>query len=477
MVIMEDCQMEHYGWISVVPAVSVLIFALISRRAIESLIFGSIIGFIIIDKQYFFPSFVESALNVMQDPTIGWIILVLLLFGGLIALLVQSGSALVFGEFVSKRVKSKTGTLIVTWILGLIVFLDDYLNALTVSTSMQKLTDRHRTSREFLAYIVDSTAAPVSVLVPLSTWAVYVSGLFEDLGFAPSGEGVSAYIGVIPFIFYGWIALLIVFLAIIGVVPKIGPMKAAEKRAQEMGLVAPKGSKNISLVTNDLAPTVDLEGKNGKTKDGREKKKPKLMNFLIPITVLIGYTWYAEIDVLQGVMVSLFVLFILLSSQKIMRFGEIFDTLFDGFKPMIYPLGIIVSSFILVDVNDTLGLTEFVIETVQPLMSPALLPVVAFITMGLVAFATGSFWGVYAITLPIIIPLADALGTNMILAVGAVLSAGAFGSHACPYGDATVLSAAGSGIETIQHVITQLPYVILSGAISAVLYLVLGFVM
>lgn len=468
--------MEHAGWISMIPALSVLIFALITRRTIESLIFGSVIGFIMIEKQHFFGAFVDSALSVMGDPTIGWIILVILLFGGLIALLVKSGGAIAFGDFVSKRVKSKTGTLIVTWLMGIIIFLDDYLNALTVSTSMQKLTDKHRTSREFLAYIVDSTAAPICVLIPLSTWAVYVSGLFEDLGFAASGQGLSAYLQIIPFIFYGWVAIIIVLLAILGIVPKLGPMKKAEERAQKTGLVAPEGSESISLVNDEVAATIDTGAEGSTTADGRKKVKPKLMNFLIPIIVLIGYTWYAEIDVLQGVIVALVVLIVMLAVQRIMTFGEIFDTFFDGFKPMIYPLGIVVSSFILVEVNDSLGLTEFVIETVQPLMSPALLPVVAFITMALVAFATGSFWGVYAITLPIIIPLAEALGTNTFLAVGAVLSAGAFGSHACPYGDATVLSAAGSGIDTIQHVITQFPYILLSGGISALFYLVLGFI-
>lgn len=470
--------MEHFGWISVVPALCVLAFALITKRTIESLIFGSVIGFIIIEKQHFFGAFVDTALAVMADPTIGWIILVILFFGGLISLLVKSGGALAFGDFVSKRVKTKKGTLLVTFLMGIIIFLDDYLNALTVSTSMQKLTDKHRTSREFLAYIVDSTAAPICVLIPLSTWAVYVSGLFEDFGFAASGQGLSTYIQVIPFIIYGWVAILIVLLAILGIVPPLGPMKAAEERAQKKGLCVPGGSENISLVDVEVAAAIDtgLPGSSS-ADDKRKKVKPRLMNFLVPIGVLISYTWYSGIDVLQGVIVALVVLIAMLSIQRLMSFGEIFDTFFDGFKPVIYPLGIVVASFILVEVNNTLGLTEFVIETVQPLMSPALLPVVAFITMALVAFATGSFWGVYAITLPIIIPLSEALGTNTFLAVGAVLSAGAFGSHACPYGDATVLSATGSGIDAITHVITQFPYILLSAGISALFYLVLGFIM
>lgn len=467
--------MEHFGWISLIPALSVLAFALITRRTIESLIFGSLIGFIIINKGMFFPAFVDSALGVMGDPTIGWIILVIMLFGGLISLLVKSGATLAFGHFVSDKVKSKKGALVTAWLMGILIFMDDYLNALTVSTSMQKITDRTRTSREFLAYVVDSTAAPICVLIPLSTWAIYVSGLFEDLGFAAQGQGLSTYISIIPFIFYGWVAVIVVLLAILGIVPRMGAMKKAEERAEKTGQVVPDGSENISLVNVEVASTIDTSDPGEVSKDSK-KIKPRLINFFIPIGVLIAYTWYAEIDVLQGVLVALAVMIVMYLVQGIMRVGELFDTLFDGFKPMIYPLGIVVASFILLDVNEALGLTEFVIETVQPIMSPALLPVIAFVTMAFVTFATGSFWGVYAITLPIIIPLAEALGTNMFLAVGAILSAGAFGSHACPYGDATVLSATGSGIDTITHVITQMPYIILSGGIAALFYAILGFI-
>ncbi|SFE86858.1 Na+/H+ antiporter NhaC family protein [Alteribacillus iranensis] len=463
--------MEHAGWISLIPALSVLVFALITRRTLESLIFGSLIGFILLEQQSFFPAFVNSSLGVMGDPTIGWLILVILLFGGLISLLVKSGGALAFGNFVSSKIKSKKGALFITWLMGIVIFIDDYLNVLTVSTSMQKITDKFKTSREFLAYVVDSTAAPVCVLVPLSTWAVYVSGLFESNEVAAAGMGGAAFLQVIPFIFYGWVALIVVLLAILGVIPKLGPMKKAEIRAEELGICVPEGSGNTSLGNDEVAASIEQgDGSSGKT-------KPKIYNFLIPIIVLIGYTWYAEIDLLQGVMVAVAVTLVMLMVQRLMKVSELFDSLLEGFRPMIYPLGIVVASFILVDANEQLGLTAFVIETVEPLMSASMLPVVAFVSMGLVAFATGSFWGVYAVTLPIIIPLAGALDANMWLSLGAVISAGAFGSHACPYGDATVLSATGAGIDTMTHVITQMPYVLLSGGIAALGYLVLGIMM
>ncbi|SDI81652.1 Na+/H+ antiporter NhaC family protein [Alteribacillus bidgolensis] len=459
--------MEHYGWISLVPALSVLIFALLTRRTLESLIVGSIIGFILLEKENFFPSFVDSSLAVMGDPTIGWLIFVVLFFGGFIALLVKSGGALAFGDFVSSKIKSKKSALLITWLMGLIIFIDDYINALTVSTSMQRITDKYKTSRELLAYVVDSTAAPICVLVPLSTWAIYVLGLFEAEGVADAGQGGMAYLQVVPFIFYGWVAIFVVLLTILGVIPKLGPMKTAELRAETQGICIPEGSGNISLVDDEIAAGVDA--------DEKKMKEPKMINFFIPVIVLIAYTWYAGIDALQGVIVAVAVTIAMLFFQRIMKLTELFDTFIDGFKPMIYPIGILVASFILVDANEKLGLNAYVIEKVEPLMSSSLLPVVAFVSMGLVAFATGSFWGVYAVTLPIIIPLAEAIDANMWLSLGAVISAGAFGSHACPYGDATVLSATGSGIDTMTHVITQLPYILLSGAISALGYLILGF--
>lgn len=454
--------MEHFGFISLIPALCVLICALITKRTFESLIFGAIIGFIILEQDRFFSAFVDASLTVMGNPTIGWIILVCGLFGSLIALLVKSGGALAFAEYISLKVKTKKGALLATWFLGLLIFIDDYLNALTVSSSMQKVTDKYKTSREYLSYIVDSTAAPVCVLVPLSTWAIYVSGLLEEVGVAEQGEGLSTYLQIIPYMFYALIAIFVVLLTILGVIPKWGPMKKAELRAEQEGICIPEGSEKLSIVKDEDQPSKHI--------------KYRIINFFIPLGVLIAYTVYSEIDVLQGVIFALGVSFLLFLFQRLMTISEFFESFFSGFKSMIYPLAIVFASFILVEVNESLGLTNFVIEVVTPIMNGAMLPVIAFITMAFVAFATGSFWGVYAISLPIIIPLADAVGANMYLSIGAIISAGAFGSHACPFGDSTVLSSAGSGCDNMQHVLTQLPYVLLSAGLASIGYLIFGYI-
>ncbi len=455
--------MEHYGAISLIPALTVLVLALITKRAFEALVGGTLLGFIIVNKGNFFSGFADSALKVMADATIGWIIMVCGLFGSLIALLVKSGGALAFGEFLMRFVKNSKASLIATWFLGLVIFIDDYLNALTVSSAMQKVTDKFRVSREMLSYVVDSTSAPVCILVPFSTWAIFVSGLLEESGAADKGAGLDAYINAIPYMFYGWAAMLMVPLVVMGIVPLVGAMKKAETRARQTGQVIPPGSESLTMGESEVAATAE--------------KSPKLYNFLIPIILLIGCTWYFNVDAFKGVLIATAVSMVMFWVQRIMTLEEIFETFFVGFKSMIYPLAIVVVSFMLKNVNDSLGLTNYVIESVKPIMSGALLPVVTFIALSLVTFATGTFWGVYAVALPIVIPLAQAMDVSLPLAIGAVISSGAFGSHSCFYGDATVLSATGSGCSAMDHALTQLPYAILSAIIAAAAFLVAGLMM
>ena len=202
-----------------------------------------------------------------------------------------------------------------------------------------------------------------------------------------------------------------------------------------------------------------------------EAEEGRLAHFLLPLGALIGVAWYLD-DALKGVLVAVALAAVLLARR--LSFAELSKSFFQGFESMVYPLAIVVMSFGLRNVNEDLGLTHFVIETVRPVMSAALLPAIAFVSLWVIT--TGSFWGVYAVSLPIIVPLANAMDVHMGLALGAVISAGAFGSHACFYGDATVLAASSSGCDVFDHVMTQLPYVLIAAALSTMLYLGLGFV-
>jgi tetracycline resistance efflux pump len=451
--------MHQGSWVSLVPALSVLILALVTRRTFEALLGGTLIGYVITSGFGFFDAFTRSMLSVMKDETVGWITLVVGLFGSLIALLVRSRATNAFGDRVAALVKSARGALVATWFMGLVIFLDDYLNALAVGAAMAPVTDRFRISREKLAYIVDSTAAPVCVLVPLSTWAFYVAGLFEGVGAAPAGGGLALYRSVIPFVVYAWVAVLLVPLVAWGVVPDLGPMKRAEARARD-GQLAP-----------DDSPSFDEAFGTKSSSEG--DAAPRLSNFLIPLATLIGFSWYLN-DALKGVLIAVFLTVGLFLVRQVLSFKEISETFFVGFQSMVYPLGIVVVSFGLRNVNEDLGLTQYVIDSVRPIMSGALLPAVAFVSLSLIAFATGSFWGVYAVSLPIIVPLAKSMGVSLPLALGAVVSAGAFGSHACFYGDATVLSASASGCNILSHAYTQLPYALIGAAISAAVFVALG---
>ncbi|MCM2131264.1 Na+/H+ antiporter NhaC family protein [Larsenimonas rhizosphaerae] len=447
--------MDTFGPASLIPTLVVLVMAIFTRRTIESLMTGALVGMLMLDPFSIVTQASDTVLTVLGNDTVTWIILVCGLFGSLIALLVRTGGVLTFGDLVTRRIHGRRQGLLATWFLGLIIFVDDYLNALAISASMKKITDRFNVSREMLAYIVDSTAAPVCILVPFSTWAVFFSGLLEDNQITTNG--MSLYIEAIPYMFYAWVAAIVVPLVAMGWIPAIGPMKKAEARAAA-GQPIPDGAEESALEIAD-----------------DDERRPHLINFLLPIASLIFFTWYFDIDILRGVIAALAVMLVLILSQRLMGFNDTFDTMLDGFKSMILPLGTLVAGFVLKEVNDDLGLTQFVVTTLEPLMTAQMLPAIGFVTMAFLAFATGSFWGLFAVALPIILPLAISVDASMPLVVGALISASAFGSHACFYGDSTVLSAQGSGCTPMAHALTQLPYALLAAGVATVAFVIAGY--
>jgi Na+/H+ antiporter NhaC len=349
-----------------------------------------------------------------------------------------------------------------TWILGVAIFIDDYLNSLTVGSCMAPVTDKHRTSREFLAYIVDSTAAPICVLIPITTWAVFAGTLLEANGWAPDGEGLHYFIKTIPFNFYGWIAAVIVPLVIIGVVPVFGPMKKAEARAITTGVLAPAGSEKIDIKAGEAELVLP--------------DNPKVLNFFLPIIVLILATILMDLDMMAGVIITIAFQAVLYISQKIVNAEEFANLCVKGIKNMLYPLLLMVLAFMFADVNEQIGFTSYVIESARPIMTPHLFPLVIFIVLAITEFITGTNWGMYIIALPIVIPLAQALDANMALSVAAVLSAGVFGSHICFYSDATILTSAACGCDNFRHAITQMPFGLLAAGLSALCFLAAGFI-
>lgn len=451
-----------YGLASTIPAIFLVIYIFITKRILEALTLASVIGFSMISRSDILGTFSTSLTDQLMNEDTVWLIIVCGLMGGIISLIERAGGAFAFGEWVAKRAKTKKSTLIWTWALGVFIFIDDYLNSLTVGSCMAPITDRHKVSREFLAYVVDSTAAPLCVLIPISTWAAFCGKLLEVNGWAPEGEGLTYFIKTIPFNFYGWIAAILVPLVVLGFVPIFGPMKKAEDRVKNGGPLAPAGSEKIDIKAG------------GETTEMPDN--PKLMNFFLPILVLIGSTIYFDVDMQMGVLFTLVFMFVFYLAQNILSAEEYFDLILVGIRNMILPLMLMVLAFVFGDANEQIGFTYYIITSATKVMTPELMPVIIFGVLAVTEFITGTNWGMYIIALPIVIPLATNIGASMPLSVAAVLSAGVLGSHVCFYSDATILSSAASGCNNFDHALTQAPYGILGGIISAVLFLIAGFV-
>lgn len=450
-----------WGWLSTLPTALVLAAAIYSRRPFESLLAGGFAGLVMLGGNDLVTPFSEGISKVMGNETIIWVVLVCGLMGGLITLLEMSGCLGCFSKWLQGKIKTERQSLITTVIIGLVVFIDDYLNCLAVSSSVKRVTDHFKVSREKLAYIIDSTAAPMCVIVPVSTWAVFFAGLLEDNGIAQKGQGLSVYISAIPYMIYGWMALLVVFLVATGVIGDLGPMKAAEARAKA-GQPVPPGFSGSEIGLKTEARH-DISMRMG------------LINFAFPMLLLIVSTVYYEIDLLRGVMLTIAATVVLYYVQGLLSFEQQMEGLFEGFKVMLYPLSTVIAGFLLKDVNDALGMTQYVINLLAPYMSKELLPALVFLMMAAVVFGTASSWGVFIIAIPIVVPIAQASDANMALVIGALLSASSFGSHACFFSDSTVLAAQGAGCSAMSHAFTQIPYAMIGAVLSLIIFVVLGF--
>ena len=299
------------------------------------------------------------------------------------------------------------------------------------------------------------------VIAPVSTWAVFFAGLLEENGVAEKGDGLGVYISAIPYMVYGWVALLVVFLVAAGILGDIGPMKKAEARAKA-GQPIPD----------------DFVGQEIEVDESMHKPQSSAMglfNFAFPMVLLVGATVYYDIDLLKGVILAVAVTIGVYYVQGLLTFEQQVKAVFQGFKIMLYPLSTVVAGFMLKEVNDSLGMTEYVINSVTPLMSRETLPALVFIIMASVVFGTASSWGVFVIAIPIVVPIAIGVDAHMPLVIGALLSASSFGRHACFFSDSTVLAAQGAGCSPMAHAFTQIPYAALGAVVSFGVFVVLGY--
>ena len=451
----------EYGALTLIPIVFIIVMAVVTRKSFESLLAGSVIACIIMHGTGFFLPWVDMLMEALSDPENQWVILVCGLFGSLIALLRESKGTGGFIRIGERLCKTERGALLGTFVMGVVIFVDDYLNMLTVGTCMRAICDRRKVPRESLAYLLDSTGTPICVLLPFSTWTAFYISLFmkeeaiRNMGFS---SGLSMYIQTIPYIFYASVTVLMVFLFAMGWLPRIGPMKKAYDRVRTTGRTYSEESDRYNMEPEDT-------GEEG-----------KVIDFLLPVAFLIVATIVAD-DILAAVILTLVLCLVLYIPRKRMTFTQWSELLISGFCEMMPTLAILAGAFTVARCCNAMELPEYVISTVQPYVTPQTYPLIIFLVVSVLTFATSSTWGISTIVIPIIIPLGAAVDANMILTMAAILSGSTFGSHACFYSDATVLASAAARIENMEHAFTQIPYSLIGAAITCVCLLVSGYVM
>ncbi len=459
-------------WTSVIPPVLAVVLAFVTREAVFSLIVACVVGVLLLGHgAQGFPELVTRALG---NEEFLWVCTIEIAIGVLVAFLQRSGAVSLFRHRVSRRVQTRKQVGFLGWLLGLSIFFSDYFSPLFVGPVMRDMTDRYRISREKLAYICDSTSSSVISLVPITSWAVYLGGLaLAATSLESRGEALSLYIRSVPFNLYCILTVLLVLLIVLQVVPDFGPMKTAEDRTESTGKVLRDGA-------------VPMMGKELTQLEASTSQRANIyLNFLLPVVLIVVvniWTFAATgtANVLGSFMLACVVLGTVMWLQKMDSIRGLVQTAMAGIKGVMAAVVILALAFCINHVSQELGTAIYVVNATQSWMSPALVPMLAFVIAAFISFATGTAWGTYAIMVPIALPLAvqfsgDVMSTLTIATFAAVTGGGVFGDHCSPLSDTTVLSSLGSACDHIDHVRTQLPYAAVGAFLACIIYLAIGF--
>ncbi|WP_077624937.1 Na+/H+ antiporter NhaC family protein [Sediminibacillus massiliensis] len=479
---------------SLIPAVLMLVLVIATRRVLLSLGAGVVVGALMLHNfqltgtlkeiwGVFKNIFVsEGSLNLGNLYLFGFLILL----GMTTAFMTASGGSKAFGEWAINKIKTRKGAQLMPAVLGIIIFIDDYFNSLAVGQVARPLTDRYKISRAKLAYFIDSTSAPITVISPISSWGAYIIGTLgsilaanEITDYAP----LEAFVRMIPFNLYAFAAILMVFL-VATLKLDIGAMKRHEVRAVDTGqLVDPErgdvpgdlndvfeanqNGKISYLITPILALIVGTIGAMVVTGIQNTDGTPGILDIFANTNVNISLFTGGLIAV-----VAAFVLYLNQSGEKSPS-GKVF---LEGMKAMLPALYILVLAWMIGSVIDSLGTGEYLAGTIaDSSLNPAFLPFIVFLVAGFMALATGTSWGTFGIMLPIAAEIAALTDVSLVLpALAAVLAGSVFGDHCSPISDTSILSSTGAGSNHIDHVLTQLPYAFISAAAAGIGYLVLG---
>lgn len=456
----------EYGILCVLPVLTILVVAVATKHTLFAMTCGLSMAAMILGHGPlgFAGAFFDNVYAAFLNDSLQWLLIVIAIFGILIHLYDKSGAVSDFGLWCRKFIKTKKQALLGTFGLGIIIFLDDYLNNLAVGTTMKGITDKLGIPRVQVGYVVNTVAAPVCLLIPLSSWAVYFATLMGDQGVEINGSSMTAYIHGLPFAFYAIFAVIICLLQICGVIPKVGAMKKAYERYETLGDVFPEGTD----------PELVASAKAGGDADENANAKP--WNFLIPLVVMIAVTLSTDTDVLLGASAGTLVACIMYVAEKKMKFTELLDSCFEGVMSMGFVFVLSLLAFSVQNANIELGLADYVIAVTSPIMKGAFLPAAVFLVCGVYAYATGCFWDLAAIIIPIVIPLANAMGADPIIVSAAVFSGATLGSNTCLYGDGVILASQGVQIKTLNLMMATLPYAGIAAALSFIAYIITGFV-
>lgn len=510
---------NHYGFLTLIPPVIAIVLAFLTKNVIISLFIGTLSGAFLVqlvDKSFFtavihsFLDLVSRSLNSLADPWNAGIILQVLVIGGVIHLVAKMGGAKAVAEALAKKAKTARSTQVVTLLLGIAVFFDDYANSLIVGPIMKPVADKMKISRERLAFIIDATAAPIAGLAIVSTWIGLEVGLIKDAFLNGIGKEVDAFgifLQTIPYRFYNILILVFVFITSI-LLKEFGPMYKAEVAARRRSL----SSENDSEVAVDSnMDHDDLEPKEG--------VKLSIWNAIIPIGVLVvtalicfyfsGYSAImggedsalqqimnnsplsfkaiqeafsasdASIALFQSALIASIVSIIMGVCKKIFTISEAIDTWIDGMKPLLITGVILLLAWSLSSVIKDLGTAKYLVSLLSGSLPNFLLPSLIFILGAVISFATGTAYGTMGILMPLAIPLAYSMNPDMsyvIVSTSAVLTGAIFGDHCSPISDTTILSSMGSGCNHIAHVNTQIWYSLFIAVITILFgYIPAGF--
>jgi len=458
---------------ALVPALVAIILALVSKEVYSSLFVGIVVGGLLLcqgsGSGFFDAVFKNGLIAKVADPYNVGILVFLVMLGAMVALMNRAGGSAAFGNWAKTHIKSKVGAQIATICFGILIFIDDYFNCLTVGSVMRPVTDRFKVSHEKLSYLIDSTAAPICIIAPISSWAAAVSGFVEG------EDGLTLFIKAIPFNFYALLTIFTLFLVVLWNV-NIGPMKKFE--------VDEKSDARLEAL--DLMDT-----------------KGGVLDLVIPIASLIvfcvfgmiytgGYfasgdaakgfvDAFASSDASVGLAIGSFGAFIFTvcfyMSRRVLRFNHCMACLPDGFKAMVPAILILALAWTLKGTTDALGAKEFVAGLVKGGASGFMnfMPAIIFVIAAFLAFATGTSWGTFGILIPIVVAAFGGVDYSlMIISISACMAGAVCGDHSSPISDTTIMASAGAECNHVNHVNTQIPYVLVVAAISFVTYIVAG---